>query len=80
MERETYTKGTLIERRVAEGVDWRVYDGAGVEQPRERLTPEELARFQAEGQPSPDEKLVTALGSAITVTDVVTALIERHGK
>jgi hypothetical protein len=79
MRRETYTDNKLVETREAEGTEWVIKNAQGVETGREPLTPEELARFQAEGQPTPDEALVTDINAASTVADIKAALVKRFG-
>jgi hypothetical protein len=74
-----YSAGKVIETREAVGTDWIIKDGDGVETGREPLTAEEFARFQAEGQPTPDEKLVTDLNAATTVAGLKAALLTRFG-
>lgn len=79
MKTVTYANNKIVETREAVGTEWVIRDGQGVETGRKPLTAEELERFQAEGQPTLDEKLVADLTAATTVAGLKAALLTRFG-
>lgn len=75
----TYKDNKIAQRSEDVGTERVIKDSDGNEIGREPLTPGELARFQAEGQPTADEKLVADLGTATTVAGLKAALLARFG-
>lgn len=79
MQRITYSEGEVVEERNAVGLNWVITNAEGIKIGEVPLAPEELARFQAEGQLTPDAQVVIDLNAASSLDGVKAALIERFG-
>lgn len=79
MNRETFSNGKLVERRDAVGTTWVIKDAEGVKIGEEPLNEEELARFQAEGQPTLKETTLADIAAASTIADLKAALTKWIG-
>lgn len=75
----TYKDNEIAQRSEDIGTERVIKDGDGREIGREPLSPDELARFQAEGQPTPDEKFVSDVAAATTVAGLKAAILARFG-